>query len=246
MKFGLRAGFTALCALVIGAGLASCQNPPAKPGPQAPPAVSPQPARTAPVEPLGPGRIFQIAPGESEVRILVFRAGTLAKLGHNHVITSHELSGTVTVPDDPAQTRFEITMPVATLTIDDPDERARAGADFATQVNDNAREGTRRNLMKPQVLDGDHFAAVKVRSKSIAPSGADYDVTFEVDLRGATHEITAPTHEEISGDRLIARGEMTVKLTDLGLTPFTAAMGALAIKDEIRIQFDIEAMFSAR
>ena len=244
MKFCRQRHVLAAVTLVLAALISSCRTPQPKPEPAAPPV----PEVPTPVVPPGPGRAFQILTADSEVRILVYRSGKFAKLGHNHVIRSHDLSGLVTLPEDPTQARFEIRMPVAPLAIDEPESRAGEGPDFATPVDDNARVGTHRNMMKPQVLDGDQFPAVTVRSESIKTGGTekDFDVTFAIELRGQTHEMTAPVHVEVQGESLSARGEMTLKQTDLGITPFTAAMGALAIKDELRIKFDIHAAVSVQ
>ncbi|HZF14852.1 MAG TPA: YceI family protein [Steroidobacteraceae bacterium] len=242
MKFSLKPLIVTGTSVAFAALLAGCQTVKPEPGPAVPPPAAPveQPA------PSIEGRAFQVLTAESEVRILVYRGGSLSKLGHNHVITSHDLSGTITLPEDPTQAQFEVVMPVAPLTVDEPEKRAEEGADFTAPVNDNAREGTRRNMLKPEVLDGDHFAAVTLRSASIARAGEDYDVTFGVVLRGERYELQAPVHVEVQGDRLRARGEMQVKQTELGIMPFTAAMGALAIRDEIRIKFDIHAALSGR
>jgi len=40
---------------------------------------------------------------------------------------------------------------------------------------------------------------------------------------------------------LTATGEFSFKQSDLGLTPFTALMGALAVQDEMRVKFRIRA-----
>lgn len=242
MKFALKPLIVTATSVALAALLASCQA--AKPKPE--PAPRPPAAPVEQAIPAVSGRAFQVVTAESEVRILVYRSGSLAKLGHNHVITSHDLSGTVTLPDDPTQAQFEIVMPVAPLTIDEPEKRAEEGADFATPVNDSAREGTHRNMMKPEVLDGEHFQAITLRSQSITGANGDFNVTFEVEVRGQKHVLTAPVHVEVEGDRLAARGELAVKQTDLGMTPFTAAMGALAIRDEIRIRFDIHAAVNGR
>ncbi len=242
MKFALKPLIVTGTSVALAALLASCQTAKSRPEPAQPPPASSieQPA------PAVSGREFQVVTAESEVRILVYRSGSLAKLGHNHVITSHDLSGTVTLPDELTQAQFEIVMPVAPLAVDEPEKRAEEGADFATLVSDNAREGTHRNMMKPEVLDAEHFPAIILRSQSIIGANGEFDVTFEIDVRGQKHVLTAPVHIEELGDRLTARGEMTVKQTDLGITPFTAAMGALAIRDEIRIRFDIHAALSGR
>jgi YceI-like domain len=244
MKFALKPLIVTGTSVALAALLASCQTAKSRPEP------APQPP-AAPVEQPAPaqavsGREFQVVTAESEVRILVYRSGSLAKLGHNHVITSHDLSGTVTLPDELTQAQFEIVMPVAPLAVDEPEKRAEEGAEFATLVSDDAREGTHRNMMKPEVLDGEHFPAITLRSQSITGANGDFDVSFEIDVRGQKHVLTAPVHIEELGDRLTAHGEMTVKQTDLGITPFTAAMGALAIRDEIRIRFDIHAALNGR
>src|SRR6266850_3026302 len=180
--------------IVLTALIASCRTSPPKPEPVTPPV----PAAPTPAVPVGPGRVFRVVTADSEVRILVYRSGKLAKLGHNHVIRSHDLSGVVTLPEDPTQARFEIRMPVAALAIDEPESRAGEGPDFATPVGGDARLGTHRNMLKPEVLDGDHFPAVTVRSETInaGSTDKDFDVTFAVELRGQTHELTAPVHVE--------------------------------------------------
>jgi hypothetical protein len=238
MKFWPRPLVVMGITAAVAVSLASCRAPQPRPAPPAPPIA-------APTVPTAPGRSFHVVPAESEVRILVYRAGTLAKLGHNHVITSHDLKGLITLPEDPTQASFEIVMPVATLAIDEPGKRTEEGADFSAPVSDTARDGTRRNMMKPEVLDGEHYPAVTVRSGKITRAGDDFEVLFEVELRGERHELKAPVHFALEADRLAARGELTFRQTDLGLTPFTAALGALAIEDEVRLKFDIHAALSA-
>ena len=43
------------------------------------------------------GRVYRIDESHSELRILVYRAGPLAHLGHNHVIINRSLHGAVNV-----------------------------------------------------------------------------------------------------------------------------------------------------
>lgn len=239
MKFALR--LLLPTALIL--GLAGCPAPATRPEPSTPgaaPEATPVPA------PQASGKLYRVVSEESEIRILVYRSGTLAKLGHNHVITSHNLIGSVTLPDDLTQTHFEIMMPVAPLAVDEPGERAAEGAEFTTAVSDVARDGTHTNLMRPEVLDGDHFAAVTVRSTGIARAGEDYEVSFQVDLKGAGHMLKAPVHLALEAQALTATGEFALKQTDLGMTPFTAALGALAVKDELHVKFKIRAELSAQ
>src|SRR5689334_13035695 len=75
--------------------LAGCPTRPKGPEPAAPTKIAP----AAPAQ-RHEGRPYDVATGESLLTILAFRAGTLAKFGHNHVIASHDIHGTFYVPDD--------------------------------------------------------------------------------------------------------------------------------------------------
>ena len=106
-----------------------------------PQAVPPQ------TEPAASGRPYQVLGSESLLIVRVYRGGTLSRAGHNHIVASHDLSGTVHVAQDLARSSFELQMPVTSLTVDEAELRAAQGADFAADVPDAAREGTRRNML---------------------------------------------------------------------------------------------------
>src|SRR5690242_13846333 len=106
-------------------GLAACQTSP----PVTQTAPPPAPATESAPIPAGAHELHVIAE-ESLLQILVHRGGAMARLGHNHVIASHQLAGSVYVTDDPLQTRFDISFPVNELTVDEPALREQAGPDF--------------------------------------------------------------------------------------------------------------------
>jgi hypothetical protein len=60
------------------------------------------------------GRPYDVSSSDSLLTILAFRGGALAKAGHNHVIASHDISGTFYVPDDVLRSTFELHIPVCT------------------------------------------------------------------------------------------------------------------------------------
>jgi polyisoprenoid-binding protein YceI len=184
---------------------------------------------------------------ESLLTILAFRGGALAKAGHNHVIASHEVSGTFYVPDDLLRSTFELHIPVASLTIDEPALRAKEGPDFPTDVPDSAKEGTRRNMLSEALLNGAQFAEITLVSARIQPggTGASVQADVQVTVRGQTHTLAVPVAYTLSGTELVAAGELPVKQTDLGLTPFSAMLGALQVQDELRVRFRIVAHAAA-
>src|SRR6266702_6616566 len=157
----------ASAAIVVLISLAGCPTRPH--GPEAPPAtavgVSPPPPGS--LQPRHEGRPYDVEPRESLLTILAFRGGALAKAGHNHVIASHDMSGTLYVPDDQSRSTFEVRVPVAQLTIDEPELRGKEGPDFPTEVPDSAKEGTRRNMLSEALLNGAQYPDITLVSQHI-------------------------------------------------------------------------------
>ena len=111
-------------------------------------------------------RRFQVDPERTVVTVLVRRAGPLARLGHDHVITSADETGSVWLGNAPADSSFELTLPVERFDVDLPAARAAAGLEFAAPIPDDARAGTRHNMLRVEVLDGEHFPTITLRSSA--------------------------------------------------------------------------------
>ena len=222
-----------VCALLL--GLAACQTRPA-----AAPAAVPAP----------PPGTFAIPPGahelkvnaeESLLQILVYRGGAMARLGHNHVIASHQLSGAVYLTDDPLATRFDIQFPVDGLTVDEPALREAAGADFPPSVPQSARDGTRANMLSAALLDGPNYPTVRLRATDIRADGDGYDAGVEVTLKAMTQVLRVPVKVQREAGSIVARGEFPLNQSQLGLKPFSVAMGSLVVLDEMKVLFEIVA-----
>ena len=207
-----------------------------------PPSRAPPPPAAVPAPPAATVPGYRIDPTQSLLQILVFRGGKLATLGHNHVIASHDLTGTVTRGDPLTATQFDIAFSVAALTIDEPELRRQAGPDFQAEVPQNARDGTRRNLLSAAVLNAEHFAEIRLRSvDAVATQGGAFDVGVDIDIKGRTHRLRVPVEVVVAADQLSATGELAVRQSELGLTPFTALLGALAVEDRMILRFTITA-----
>jgi polyisoprenoid-binding protein YceI len=215
-------------------GLAACQTrlPTAEIPPQAP-----APAGAIPIG----AREYHVVGEESLFQILVYRGGAMARLGHNHVIASHHLSGLVFVTDDATQTRFDIGIPVNELTIDEPAMRERAGPDFPPGVPQSARDGTRKNLLSEALLDGEKYPEIRLRATDVIAAGEGFDVGVEITIKDQVHNVRVPVTLERKAGALVARGEFPLKQSDLGLKPFSVAMGTLIVLDEMRIHFEVRA-----
>lgn len=187
-------------------------------------------------------QIYTIDAQASDIHILVYRAGTLARLGHNHVISSKTLRGEVWLHQEFSASGFDVTLPVATLIIDDPKTRARHGEEFAAEVAQKDIDGTRRNLMRPEVLDGEQFPEIKLVASEVSGSIDAPSLKAQVTLKGVTRELQIPVKLEIQQDRLIASGEFDLLQTEFGIKPFSIALGALQVRDELHVAYRLVAM----
>jgi len=238
-----------LAAVALAAALASgCPAPPQRP-PAAAPAAPPPPAPYI-------GVPYDIVTDQSLLTVLAYRGGALASAGHNHVIASHALSGTIYVPEDILRTSFEVHVPVAALTVDEPAMRAREDpAAFPPEVPASAREGTRRNMLGDALLDATHYPEITLRALSLAlpappalagAAGGTVLARVEATVRGTAHTLTAPVRYRLEGGRLELSADTPLRQSDLGLTPFSALLGALVVQDEMRVRLQIVARAAMR
>ena len=211
----------------------------------APPAPGHAPAARLVPSPLA-GHPFDVIPAESRLVVLVYRAGPLAALGHNHVIACRCLTGAVYLPSDTLRASFDLRLAVKQLTVDDPALRAAEhSADFPPDVPESAREGTRHNMLGAALLNAASFPEITLRSAGLRPSpdGKRGDIVAEVlvQLAGEQHSIAVPLHYDIQADDIAVTGEFPLKQTDLGLTPFTALGGALKVRNGMKVRLRLVA-----
>ena len=222
------------------------------PVPQRKPPPAPTAAESAAAAPHL-GTPYQIVPQASLLTILVYRGGALASAGHNHVIASHDLTGTIYVPSAILESSFEVHVPVDTLTVDEAALRAQQpAAEFPADVSESAKEGTRHNMLGEALLDAQHnpeivLRAVRLEHAGDAAAGSVTDSAtvlahVQSTVRGQVRTFTAPVRYLLTSDGTVeASGEFPLRQSELGLTPFSAMLGALQVQDEMRVSFHIVA-----
>lgn len=210
---------------------------------------APKPRQAAPpseVVPAKPpsvaGRIYHIDPEQSELRVLVYKSGPMASLGHNHVIVNRALAGWVKFSGAASGGSFSVTVPVAGFVVDDSQVRREEGADFPGEIPDDAKSGTLHNMLGAAVLDAGRFPEITVRSVSVTDDHGALQATLAVSVAGHESTLVAPFTLVNSPDRLIASGELRLRQSALGLAPFSIFLGALRVQDEMRIKFKFAAV----
>jgi hypothetical protein len=249
-----RVGYAVALSAAVSLGLAGCSL-----APHAPP--QPRAGETAAAAPPAAPRAslaaasFPIDSVESELRILVFRAGALARMGHDHVIEGHRLSGWIDPNARGSQQIVDLVIPADAFEIDPDAARGEEGPTFAEPITADAKAGTRHNMLGEALLDAAHFPHIEVRgiaadvADSTTVSIPEKDVVTEPP-RAATLTVAVAGHEsrqtvEItevrSANQLIFSADFSLRQSALGLTPFSVMMGALQVQDEMHLRVRIVA-----
>lgn len=203
----------------------------------APGAPAPSSAASMPATPAGmePGT-YALDPARSEIAVLVRRGGSLARLGHDHVVSHPALQGRFSVPADGGRAIGEITVVLSELVVDDPALRARYALD--TQPTPAAIEGTRANMLQ-RVLEVDRFPLARLRLSADPRAPAVLDV--DIELHGVTRRQRVAVDWQAAQGELRARGRLVLLQTDFGMQPLTVLGGALRVEDRLEMDFDLRA-----
>jgi hypothetical protein len=173
------------------------------------------------------------------VLILVYRDGALAALGHNHVLSVRELSGQLTLPAgaDLTQASFELDFPVAAITIDDSSLREQQGAQFAGTIDAASIEGTRAHMLGESLLDATHYARIELRSGPVRPEADHWLVQVRIRVRDQEAVADVPVNLQAAGDSMICSGAFELTHAQLGLKPYSVALGALRVAESMHVSY---------
>src|SRR6266436_6300048 len=202
------------------------------PAPAAPPADFPEGYYR---EALGRGKsVFRVDPRESLVVIEVRRAGSLARLGHDHVVASHEIGGYVA----PDEGRADLYVALARMQVDEAALRAEAG--FDTQPSESDIEGTRANMLE-KVLEAEKFPFALIRVSGAKAKERKTTLAVAITLRGHMRTLQVPAEIEADAEKMSVAGRLAFNQSDFGITPYSLLGGAIAVKDGLELRFRIRA-----
>ena len=178
--------------------------------------------------------VFRIDAASSLVVIEVRRAGPLARLGHDHVVASHDVQGYVA----PKEGMADLYVPLDRLIVDEPALRAKAG--FDTKPSDADIAGTREN-MRERVLEVERYPLALVTVSDVVPGADNSAVQLAITLHGITHTTRIPIRIRTRNDEIVVDGSSVVKQTDFGIAPLSILGGAIQVQDEVTLRFEIRA-----
>lgn len=178
--------------------------------------------------------VFRIDPASSLVVIEVRRAGALARLGHDHVVASHDMRGYVLLDAG----RADLYARLDRLVVDEP--VLRAEAHFDTQPSRSDIAGTRRNMLG-SVLDAAHYPFARIRVARVDRAGSRATANVSMTLHGETRNLQVPLQTETTADDITISGSLILHQTDFGIVPLSILGGAIQVEDAIDLRFRLHA-----
>ena len=158
---------------------------------------------------------------KSVMTVHVYKAGLLSAFGHDHEISAPIARGNVDVQGR----KVELHADAGALRVQDP------------KVSDKDRDDIQTNMLGPDVLDAANHKEIRFQSTSATAAGAGaWKITGDLTLHGETR----PVSMEVRGTDGHYAGTCRFKITDFGIKPVKAAGGAVRVKDEVQIEFDIQ------
>ena len=189
--------------------------------------------------------VFRVDALQSQVLVTVRRGGLMAKLGHDHIVSSRQLQGFILMDQDNQRCHADFYIPVHSMEVDNPQLRAQAQMQTTPSARDIA--GTRINMLKS--VDAKQFPFVQLRSADCSEIFTNSSVAAQIQLHGVIQErqIDLNWHRDTTGV-LTAQSTFSLLQTDFNIAPFAIMNGLIKVEDklEITVQLIAYAMDTTR
>jgi len=178
---------------------------------------------------------------ESEVVVLVYKAGIAARFAHDHVIAAKELAGEITWdPERPEATKVSVTVQAGSLVADDPQVVKKHKV--ASDLGEDDRKAVEENLKGEDQLHVAKYPTITFTADSLRKVKDAIYLAGTLTLHGVAKKVSLLVTIEEQDGRLRGRGKLSVKQSDFGYEPFSAFLGAVKVKDQAVIMLDLVAV----
>jgi polyisoprenoid-binding protein YceI len=172
---------------------------------------------------------FRLGPDNGRIVLKTSRAGFAAKAGHDLTIEVTRWSAQVEVPDEDAG---GVTAAKITAELDLGSLEVREGSGGAKPLTDSDRRDIKKTMSG--ILGDGTASFTSAKITRFGASGGAIEGT--VTLNGQSQPVRLQVSEPAPGRY---RGSATVQQTGFGLKPYTGFFGALKLKDEVTVEFEL-------
>lgn len=164
----------------------------------------------------------------------------LSGLSHNHAIRAGSFRAAATLDSDSGKCTFSVEIPVQDLRVDEPSMRRRF--QLEGELDDDDREDIRNNMLADDQLDAEKYPEIRLEATYCRLGSSSLTLEGKLSIRGVTRAIKARLKRSDVGERKTRlKGSIPVRATDFGFEPYSAALGSLKNRDEMRIHIELVA-----
>lgn len=174
---------------------------------------------------------YTIDAAKSRFTVTAYASGLLSGLGHNPAISIRDFAGQIKfAPEDLSKSSLEFLVNAESLTVQ-------------SDVSDKDRREIERT-MKENVLETGRYPEIVFASTAVSGTRLG-DSLYALRIQGglSLHGVTrmqAVVAQMVPGDdSLRAYGEFSLRQTEFNIKLVSVAGGALKVKDELKLSFDI-------
>ena len=175
-----------------------------------------------------PGSV-QLGPDAGRVVIKTTRAGLAAKAGHDLTIEVTRWSAQVEVP---AEGDGGLAAATVRADLDLGSLEVREGTGGAMPLTDRDRREIKKQIGQILGAASATFASSRVIPAGTSGGAVEGTVTLNGKTQPARLQVTAPGNGQY-------RGSATVAQTGFGIKPYSGFFGALKLKDEVTLEFQV-------
>jgi polyisoprenoid-binding protein YceI len=176
---------------------------------------------------------YTLDPGVSRLQVRAFATGMLAGFGHNPIFSVRDFSGVIRIPAvGPSKASLELLVKAASLAV-------------AGDIKEKDRREIEQ-LMHREALESATYPEIAFRSTAVGSEKTgegQYRITLigEFLLHGVTAEQQIVAYFTLGEQQARAWGDFSLSQSKFGIRPISVAGGALKLKDELKLSFDIVA-----
>jgi len=185
-----------------------------------------------------PAVVYVFNTSESRADILVFKGGKLGRFGHNHVISTTEINGSIELTEDFTDSTASILVALESLEVDRQELRDYYGLE--TDLSTSAKMGTRKNMLV-KVLESNNWPDVSIVMTVSDFTLPESTLNIEFTLHGVTRDFQLPVALQISEATVRVQGSFELLQTDYGIKPFSRMLGSLRVQNGVTIHFNLVA-----
>lgn len=171
---------------------------------------------------------YTLGPPSGKLVVKTSRTGLGSKAGHDLTIEVTRWEGTATVDTaNPGNSSVSIDADVDSFEV-------REGTGGVKPLTDSDRADIKKTLREKILLAAQH-PSITFRATRVEGSPESFTVEGDLTIVGSTQPATL--RGTMSDDR--AHGSATVTQSRWGIKPYQAFFGALKLKDDVTVEFDV-------